>query len=98
MSNWRALLEIVIIGRLDQVFEVMRQNIAIAWLMITFVEGYSMSEGGLGTMLIKANKYVDLAAVFAILLVIFALGIICYYLLGLMRNWLFPYTKIQTLS
>ena len=98
MSNWRALLEIVVIGRLDQVFEVMRQNFAIAWMMITMVEGLSMSEGGLGTMLIKSNKYVDLAAVFAILLIIFALGIICDYILGLLRMWLFPYTQIQTLQ
>lgn len=98
MSDWRALLEIVVIGRLDQVFEVMRQNFAIAWMMITMVEGLSMSEGGLGTMLIKSNKYVDLPGVFAIMLVIFVLGIICDYLLGLLRHWLFPYTKIQTLQ
>ena len=45
MNNWQTLLEVVIIGRLDQVFEVMRQNFAIAWMMITMVEGLSMSAG-----------------------------------------------------
>jgi NitT/TauT family transport system permease protein len=95
MNNWRTLLEVVIIGRLDQVFEVMRQNFAIAWMMITMVEGLSMSEGGLGTLLIKSNKYIDLSTVFGILVIIFALGVFFDYLLKNMRLWLFPYTKIQ---
>jgi NitT/TauT family transport system permease protein len=95
MNNWQTMLEVVIIGRLDQVFEVMRQNFAIAWMMITMVEGLSMSEGGLGTMLIKSNKYIDLGTVFAILVIIFGLGIFFDYLLKNMRFWLFPYTKIQ---
>jgi NitT/TauT family transport system permease protein len=95
MNNWQAMLEVVIIGRLNQVFEVMRQNFAIAWMMITMVEGLSMSEGGLGTMLIKSNKYIDLSTVFAILVIIFALGIFFDFLLRNVRHWLFPYTKIE---
>jgi ABC-type nitrate/sulfonate/bicarbonate transport system permease component len=95
MNNWQTLLEVVIIGRLDQVIEVLRQNFAIAWMMITMVEGLSMSEGGLGTMLIKSNKYIDLSTVFAILVIIFALGILFDYLLAQLRFWLFPYTKLQ---
>jgi ABC-type nitrate/sulfonate/bicarbonate transport system permease component len=95
MNNWHTLYEVVIVGRLDTVFEVMRQNFAIAWLMITMVEGLSMSEGGLGTMLIKANKYIDLGSVFAILVIIFAIGIFFDFLLAQMRKWFFPYTKIQ---
>jgi NitT/TauT family transport system permease protein len=95
MSNWRALWEIIIIGRLDMVVEVVRQNFAIAWMMITMVEGLSMSEGGLGTMLIKSNKYIDLSTVFAILVIIFLVGVLFDYVLGVLRYWLFPYTKIQ---
>jgi ABC-type nitrate/sulfonate/bicarbonate transport system permease component len=95
MSNWQTLFEVVIIGRLDQVFEVMRQNFAIAWMMITMVEGLSMSEGGLGTMLIKSNKYIDLGTVFGILVIIFIVGVLFDYLLKNMRVWLFPYAKIQ---
>ena len=95
MNNWQTLFEVVIMGRLDQVFEVMRQNFAIAWMMITMVEGLSMSEGGLGTMLIKSNKYIDLSTVFGILVIIFAIGILFDYLLKNARYWLFPYAKIQ---
>lgn len=96
MNHWETMLEVVIIGRLDQVFEVMRQNFAISWMMITMVEGLSMSEGGLGTMLIKSNKYIDLGTVFSILIIIFLLGIFFDFLLGQMRLWLFPYTNIQS--
>jgi ABC-type nitrate/sulfonate/bicarbonate transport system permease component len=95
MNNWQTLLEVVIIGRLDQVIDVMRQNFAIAWMMITMVEGLNMSEGGLGTMLIKSNKFIDLGTVFAILLIIFLLGICFDFLLAKMRHWFFPYTKLQ---
>jgi len=96
MNSWQTLWEVVIVGRFDQVFEVMRQNFAIAWMMITMVEGLSMSEGGLGTLLIKANKFIDLGGVMAILLVIFVLGIFFDFLLGTLRHWLFPYTKLET--
>ncbi len=95
MNNWQTLWEVVIVGRLDQVIEVMRQNFAISWMMITMVEGYSMSEGGLGTMLIKSNKYLDLATVFAILVIIFVTGIFFDFILGQIRYWIFPYTKLQ---
>ena len=44
---------------MDALFEVMRQNFAISWMMITMVEGYAMSEGGIGTMMIKSNKYLS---------------------------------------
>ena len=95
MSNWEAWWEVIILGRLDQVFEVMRQNFAISWIMITMVEGLNMSEGGLGAMLIKSNKYIDLNTVFGILVIIFLIGVCSDYLLALLRKWFFPYTSFN---
>ena len=95
-NNWQTLFEVIIVGKADQVFEILRQNFAIAWLMITLVEGLSMSEGGVGTLLIKYNKYNDLTNVLALQLVIFMIGIGFDYLLGSLKRWLFPYTKLQT--
>ncbi len=95
MNSWQTLLEVIIIGRLDQVVEVMRQNFAIAWMMITMVEGLNMSEGGLGTMLIKSNKYIDLGTVFAVLIIIFLIGVCFDFLLAKIRVWFFPYTNIH---
>jgi NitT/TauT family transport system permease protein len=94
-NRWETLYEVIIIGKADQVFEILRQNFAIAWLMITMVEGLSMSEGGIGSLLIKYNKYNDLTNVLALQLVIFIIGVGFDYLLGSLKRWLFPYTKLQ---
>jgi NitT/TauT family transport system permease protein len=94
-NNWQTLYEVIVIGKADQVFEILRQNFAISWLMITMVEGLSMSEGGIGTLLIKFNKYNDLTNVLAIQLAIFVIGLCFDYLLGTLRHWLFPYSKFK---
>src|SRR6188474_764947 len=94
-SNWQTLYEVIIIGKADAVLEILRQNFAISWLMITLVEGLSMSEGGIGTLLIKYNKYNDLTNVLALQLVIFIIGLCFDYLLGTMRHWLFPYSRLK---
>jgi NitT/TauT family transport system permease protein len=93
-SRWQSLYEVIIVGKADQVFEILRQNFAIAWMMITMVEGLSMSEGGIGALLIKYNKYNDLTKVIALQVVIFGIGLCFDYLLGTLRKWLFPYTKL----
>jgi NitT/TauT family transport system permease protein len=95
-NNWQTLYEVIIIGKADQVFDILRQNFAISWLMITMVEGLSMSEGGIGTLLIKYNKFNDLTHVLALQLVIFMIGLCFDYLLGTIRHWLFPYTKLRS--
>lgn len=92
-NNWRTLYEVIIVGKADKVLEIIQQNFAIAWLMITMVEGVSMSEGGIGTLLIKYNKYNDLTKVLALQIVIFLLGLLFDYLLYVMRLWLFPYIR-----
>jgi len=94
-NNWQTLYEVVIVGKADQVFEILRQNFAISWLMITMVEGLSMSEGGIGTLLIKYNKYNDITNVVALQLVIFLIGLCFDYLLGTTRHWLFPHSKLK---
>ena len=93
-NNWQTLYEVIIVGKADQVLEILRQNFAISWLMITLIEGLNMSEGGIGALLIKYNKYNDLTNVLALQLVIFLVGLGFDLLMGTMRKWLFPYTKI----
>lgn len=94
-NNWQTLYEVIIVGKADQVFEILRQNFAISWLMITMVEGLSMSEGGVGSLLIKYNKYNDLTNVIALQLVIFLTGLCFDFLLGTTRHWLFPHSQLK---
>ena len=93
-SRWETLYEVIIVGKADQVFEVVRQNFAIAWMMITMVEGLNMSEGGIGTLLIKYNKYNDLPHVLALQAVVFGIGLCFDYLLGALRRWFFVYVQL----
>jgi len=93
-NRWQSLYEVIIVGKADQVFEIVRQNFAIAWMMITMVEGLNMSEGGIGALMIKYNKYNDLPHVLALQSVILGIGLCFDYLLGALRHWLFPYTKL----
>lgn len=97
MSKWRTLYEVIIIGKLDYIIEVTRQNFAIAWLTISTAEGLNLSGGGLGTVILKSNRSFGIANTLAVLLVILIIGIGFDYLLSKLRIWLFPYAKLKRL-
>jgi NitT/TauT family transport system permease protein len=94
MSEWRVVWEVVILGTADKAFEVLRQNAAIGWMMLTMVEGVVRSEGGIGAALINENKYFRLEGVFAIQLVILVVGLFQDYLLGALRRLCCPYADL----
>jgi NitT/TauT family transport system permease protein len=94
MSEWRVVYEVVILGQADKAFEVLRQNAAMGWMMLTMVEGISRSEGGVGAMLLNQNKHFHLSAVFAIQLTILVLGLAQDYGIGLLREVCCPYADL----
>lgn len=96
MNEWHLVWEVVILGKMDKAFEILRQNFAMAWMMLSMVEVVSRSEGGIGVMLANQNKYFALASVFAIQGTIFTLGIGMDWLLGVVRNLAFPYACLKT--
>jgi NitT/TauT family transport system permease protein len=94
MGEWRVVYEVVVLGQADRAFEVLRQNAAMGWMMLTMVEGISRSEGGVGAMLLNQNKHFHLNAVFAIQLTILVLGLGQDYFLGLLRQIICPYADL----
>jgi NitT/TauT family transport system permease protein len=94
MNEWRVVWEVVILGTADRAFEVLRQNAAIGWMMLTMVEGISRSEGGVGAMLLNQNKHFHLAEVFAIQLTILVVGLLQDYGIGVTRRLLLPYADL----
>ncbi len=94
MSEWRVVWEVVIVGQLDKVLDVLRQNAAIGWMMLTMVESMSRSEGGVGAVLTNQNKHFHLSAVLAIQITILLLGLFQDYAIGLIRRFLFPYADL----
>lgn len=75
-NKWQTLLEVIIIGKIDWVFRAIKQNSAIAWSIITSVEGYTLAGGGIGTMIIKSNRHVVIADVLALGIIVMIIGIL----------------------
>jgi len=94
MNEWHVVYEVVVLGQADKAFEMLRQNAAMGWMMLTMVEGISRSEGGVGAMLLNQNKHFHLSAVFAIQLTILVLGLGQDYGLGLLRRAFCPYADL----
>jgi NitT/TauT family transport system permease protein len=94
-SEARIVWEVVIRGTLDKALDIMRQNLAIGWAMITMVEGISRAEGGLGAMILNQNKHFRLAEVYAILLVILGVGLVLDYAVGVLTRLVCPYSVLE---
>lgn len=94
-SEPRILWEVVVRGTLDKALDVLRQNVAMGWAMITMVEGISRAEGGIGAMILNQNKHFLLAEVYAILLVVLFLGLLMDYGMGVLVNLLCPYARLD---
>lgn len=94
MREWRVVWEIVILGTMSQAFEVLRQNAAIGWALLTMVEGVARSEGGVGVMLLNQQKHFRLAEVFAIQILILVVGLLQDYAIGALRRLVCPYADL----
>ncbi|ABF43320.1 ABC nitrate/sulfonate/bicarbonate transporter, inner membrane subunit [Candidatus Koribacter versatilis Ellin345] len=94
MGEWRVVWEVIVLGQIDKVFDVLRQNAAIGWMMLTMVEGIVRSEGGVGTILLDQNHHFRLSAVFAIQITILLLGLLQDYGIGLSKKLFCPYASL----
>jgi NitT/TauT family transport system permease protein len=94
MSEWRVVWEVVILGTADKAFEVLRQNAAIGWMMLTMVEGIVRGEGGIGVSLLNEQKHFRIEDVFAIQLLILIVGLLQDFTIGVARRMVCPYADI----
>jgi NitT/TauT family transport system permease protein len=94
MGPWRTVWEVVVLGQIDKAFDVLRQNAAIGWMMLTMIESMVRSEGGIGAMLTTANKHFYLNAVFAIQITILLMGLGQDYLIGASKKLFCPYAAL----
>lgn len=94
MSEWRVVWEVVVLGTADKAFEVLRQNAAMGWMMLTMVEGIVRSEGGVGGMIISQQKFFRLDSIWAIQLVILIVGMGQDWFIGFVRRLCCPYADL----
>lgn len=94
MNEWETVWEIIILGKADQFLEAIKQNFAIAWIMLAMVENLCRAEGGIGVILFQENKQFRMDSVYAIQIIVLVLGIFLDWTLGFIRRVLCPYSVI----
>jgi NitT/TauT family transport system permease protein len=94
MNEWQVVWEVVILGTAEQAIEVLRQNAAIGWMMLTMVEGIARSEGGVGALLLNQNKYFHLPEVFAVQITILLIGMLQDYGIGVLARVVCPWAQL----
>jgi NitT/TauT family transport system permease protein len=91
----RVVWEVVVRGTLDRTLDAIRQNVAMGWSMITMVEGIARSDGGVGALLLAEHKHFRLAEVYAVLLVILAVGLAIDFAMGALGRLLCPHVRFE---
>ncbi len=94
MSEWRVVWEVVVLGTADKAFEVLRQNAAIGWMMLTLVEGIYRGEGGIGALLLNQQKFFKMSEVFGIQIIILIVGLFQDVIIGAVRRAVCPYAVL----
>lgn len=95
LSQFRVVWEVVVLGTIADALESLRVNAAMGWMMLTMVEGVVRSEGGIGVVLINMNRHMDLSAEAAILISLFAVGMLQDFLIGAFKNYIAcPYARL----
>jgi NitT/TauT family transport system permease protein len=93
-NRWEILWEVVIKGRFDYVIEMIRQNLAIVWMMLVTVESILVAAGGLGFLIKNSDKTGNQGRVIAIQIIIIFVGLFLDFILTYTRKLLFRYSKI----
>lgn len=91
MSEWLSVWYVVVRGTVAEAIDAIRDNAAMGWSMLMFVEGIIRSEGGVGVMMINMEKHIEWGAFFAIAIVILVVGVLQDYMVGLLRKAACPY-------
>ena len=91
-NRLEVLWEVIIKGRFDYVFELVRQNLAIVWVMLVTTESILIAAGGLGVLIKNNDKLGDNGKVIAVQILIIMFGIIIDYTLTRIRKLIFRYS------
>lgn len=94
-SRWEILWEVITKGRFDYVIDVLRQNLAITWMMLVTVESILVAAGGLGVLIKNSDKFMNHGRILALQIVILLVGLGIDFTLNTVRKSLFRYSKFN---
>lgn len=92
-NRWETLWEVIIKGRFDYVIELVRQNLAIVWMMLVTVESILVAAGGLGFLIKNGDRLGDNGRVIAVQIIIVVLGLGLDFILTKIRKLSFRYSN-----
>jgi ABC-type nitrate/sulfonate/bicarbonate transport system permease component len=93
-NRWEVLWEVLIKGRADYVIEIIRQNLAIVWMMLVTVESIMVATGGLGFLIKNSDKFMNHGRIVALQIIILAVGLAIDFILDRSRKVFFRYSKL----
>jgi NitT/TauT family transport system permease protein len=96
MGEWRVVWEVIVLGQAALALDMIRQNAAIGWAMLTMVEGIARGEGGIGTMLLDQQKHFSLAAILAVQGVFLLVGLLQDSALAWLKHTVAPHAALTT--
>lgn len=92
-NHWEILWEVVIKGRIDYVIELVRQNLAIVWVMLVTIESILVAAGGLGVLIKNGDRLGSNGRVIAIQAIIILIGVCLDFLLTRLRKLVFRFSN-----
>jgi NitT/TauT family transport system permease protein len=93
-NDWQLFLSVVVRPTLPQMIDMIAQNAAIGWVMITAIETYNRTEGGIGSQIYAYSSTNQLAEVYAYLFIIGLIAVLEDWFFALLKRLLFPYSQI----
>lgn len=93
-SRLEVLWQVIILGRLDYVIDVIRQNLAITWMMLVTVESIVVASGGLGFLIKNSDKFMNTGRIIALQIIILLIGLGLDAGINFLRKTIFRYSKI----
>ncbi|MFY9226439.1 MAG: ABC transporter permease subunit [Blastocatellia bacterium] len=93
-NDWQIFYNVVVRPTLPQMIDMVAQNAAIGWIMITSIETYSRNEKGIGTQLYAYYSTNNLPEVYGLLIIIGIIALAEDGIFSLLKRYLFPYSVI----
>lgn len=93
-SRFEVLWQVIVLGRLDYVIDVIRQNLAITWMMLVTIESIVVASGGLGFLIKNSDKFMNHGRIIALQIIILLIGLALDWFINFLRRALFRYSKI----
>ncbi|HKQ75560.1 MAG TPA: ABC transporter permease subunit [Blastocatellia bacterium] len=93
-NDWQVFYSVIVRPTLPAMIDMIAQNAAIGWVMITAIETYNRTEGGIGSQIYAYSSTNNLAEVYAYLLIIGVIAVLEDWVFILIKRLLFPYSLI----